>query len=110
MSSTSSNVNFREHQHHCVIFAGLFRVNLFIEQECIPVGCISSTAVAIGAMSASRGCLLLSGGCLLLGGGVCPGEGVSVQGTSVNRMTLPVVADGNEWIQKISGDILDVLG
>ena len=48
-------------------------------KECIPVGCIPSTAVAV---SRGGGCLL-PGGCLLLGvsapGGVCSG-GVSALG------------------------------
>ena len=47
------------------------------KQECIPVGCVSSAAVAV-----SRGGLLLGvsalGGSALLGGGVCScGVGVS---------------------------------
>ena len=65
--------------------------SISIEQECIPVGCVPSAAVAVwgggvvcllggvcffGGVCLLGGCLLLGGvpaswGCLLLGGGVC---------------------------------------
>ena len=78
----------------------------YVKQECIPVGCVPSAAVAIspggGGLSAARGCLLrrgllLGGGCLLLGGGclligVCllPGVGcVSAPGVVCSGGCLP---------------------
>ena len=54
------------------------------EQECIPVGCVPSAAVAVSARGGvpapgggllPGGCLLLQGGCLLLGGLLLPGVG-----------------------------------
>ena len=72
---------------------------IFFKQDCIPVGCVPSAAVAV-----SCGCL--SGG-VSAQGGVCPG-GVSAQGgvcqTPLNRITdrcknitLPQLrADGNK--------------
>ena len=44
------------------------------QQECIPVGCVPSAAVAV----CRGGAWSLSGGCLP--GGVCPGAGVSARG------------------------------
>ena len=43
------------------------------QQECIPVWCVPSTAVAVGEGVSARGSLP-KGGCLPGGGGVCPGR------------------------------------
>ena len=50
----------------CTMLLDGFSVNLNHQQECIPVGCVLSTAVAIlGGVSAyGRVCLLVGGGCL----------------------------------------------
>ena len=58
------------------------------KQECIPVGCVPSAAVAIcwgggclpGGVSAQRGCLPRGGVCP----GVCLPGGVSAQGAGVS--------------------------
>ena len=64
------------------------------KQECIPVGCVPSAAVAVplGGGSARERWCLSTGGCLpgrgsvcLLGRGVCPGGCLPARGVSVHR-------------------------
>ena len=62
------------------------------KQECIPVGCVSSAAVAVsGGVSAPGGCLVLGGSALegcLLPGGVSGHGGCLLQGGVCSRGCL----------------------
>ena len=61
----------------------------YLQQECIPVGCVPSAAEAVCGVSArGRGCL--PGGGVSASEGVCPGRVGSARGGGVCPGGLPV--------------------